>query len=274
MLIVNKVPTEKALDRKRANGEEIGIGERAQEIETTLKNMSLALNMSFKHELFLEDDSYEDTNTEKYDQIREDIYLCESHLDASQVRTWEEIVKFYSTDISSLTEKEMDEKYNELKKGIKDKLDKIEFDIADVKYPFLNLCSIAKMFKANFVRNFECAVKEEEYFGKKPATKVWLKTAFITAGAAADLMILSVRPTFGLVKLGFETYHFVRHEYLISQIKVEDLLNNLGRKRTELKEELDGYQRTVEEKKENFKKQQEKIRLLEAALVNRHRQTN
>jgi GTP-binding protein EngB required for normal cell division len=272
MLIVNKVPTEKVLAKKRANGEQIG--DRDQEIRTTLKNMSDALNMFFKYELFLEDDSYEENNEKKYDHIRQTIYSCRSHLDASQVRTWKEIVEFYSTDTSGLTEKELEDKYDELKKGIKGKLDKIEFDIADVKYPFLHLYSITKRFNAEFVRNFECAVKEEEYFRKKKVTKDWLEIAVLSVGAAVDVGFSYANIPVALVNLSWITFNFLRSEYRISQSNVEDLLNNLGRKRIELKEELDKYQRTAEENKENFKKNQEKIRLLEAALVNQHQTKN
>ncbi len=57
-------------------------------------------------------------------------------LDASRVKSWDEIVKFYAKDIDELSEQELRNRIETLKLGLEDKLKKIEFDIADMKYAF------------------------------------------------------------------------------------------------------------------------------------------
>ena len=76
-------------------------------------------------------------NKEKYELIRQVIFSCSSLLNAAKVRTWDEIVDFYFRDISDLNETELQEKRDAIKPEIKDQRDKIEFYIADIKYPFL-----------------------------------------------------------------------------------------------------------------------------------------
>jgi hypothetical protein len=79
----------------------------------------------------------EETNKEKYDLIRQVIFSCSSLLNAAKVRTCDEIVYFYFRDISGLNEIELQEKHEAIKPEIKDQWNKIEFAIANIKYPFL-----------------------------------------------------------------------------------------------------------------------------------------
>jgi len=81
----------------------------------------------------------EETNKEKYNLNRQVIFSCSSLLNAAKVRTWDEIVDFYFRDISGLKrdKRELQEKHEALKPEIKDQRNKIEFYIADMKYPFL-----------------------------------------------------------------------------------------------------------------------------------------
>ncbi len=58
-------------------------------------------------------------------------------MNATKVRTWDKIVDFYFRDISGLNETELQEKHEAIKPETKDQRNKIEFYIADIKYPFL-----------------------------------------------------------------------------------------------------------------------------------------
>ncbi len=81
----------------------------------------------------------EETNKEKYDLIRQVICSCSSLLNAAKVRTRDEIVDFYFRDISGLKrdKRELQEKHEAINPEIKDQRNKIEFYIAEIKYPFL-----------------------------------------------------------------------------------------------------------------------------------------
>ena len=97
MLVVNKVPTLKILEKKRKKGEQVS--NRDTELRLTYDLVSRVIGISFKHEIFIEnDDSEENINYEKYNMIRKEIFMCDSHLDASKVRTWNEIYNFYSSN--------------------------------------------------------------------------------------------------------------------------------------------------------------------------------
>jgi hypothetical protein len=171
MLIVNKVPTEKVLARKRKKGEKVG--ERDLELEKTFKLVSERLDIEFRFKYFLEvDDNDEEvaTNNAKYDDMRRVIWACSSMLDASGVKSWDSIVKFYAKNIDEMSEQELRIKMETLELGLEDKLKKIEFDIADIKYPFLkglkdssSIRSSLKQYE-EFVSRFECGISEEDYW--------------------------------------------------------------------------------------------------------------
>ena len=70
MLIINKVPTEKTLERRRQKGEK----HRDREIvlDETLNEVSKALNITFKYKCFLENeelDGAEEFNLKEYNTI-------------------------------------------------------------------------------------------------------------------------------------------------------------------------------------------------------------
>ena len=78
-------------------------------------------------------------------------------------------MEFYSKDIKELTDQELSAKMEMLKLGLEDKLVKIEFDIADIKYPFLRglkdtfIRSSLKQYE-EFVSRFQCAISDEDYW--------------------------------------------------------------------------------------------------------------
>jgi GTPase Era involved in 16S rRNA processing len=164
MLVVNKVPTQKNLDRKRKKGEEVK--DREIMLKEIFEKLSECLGSEFKFKLFLENDDMDDAetfNAEQYDLIRQVIYSRSSHLNASQVKTWQEIVEFYTKSIEN--DQMLNVQTNELKVEIENKLEKIEFDIADLKYPFL-VSNNEKAYdekEVEFVENFECKITRERY---------------------------------------------------------------------------------------------------------------
>jgi hypothetical protein len=173
MLIVNKVPTKKYLDKKRGKGEKVA--DRELELKKTFELVSLKLGIDFKFKFFLQNDEYDEyekeieINKAKYDAIRRVIWSCGSLLNGSKIKTWDEIVAFYSKDIKELTAQELSVKMEMLKLGLEDKLVKIEFDIADMKYPFLRglkdtvIRSYLKQYE-EFVSRFRCGISEEDYW--------------------------------------------------------------------------------------------------------------
>ena len=131
MLIVNKVPTLNSLERKRKKGKTCR--DRKDMLDETYKEVSQALGISFKYEFFLEDESLEgaeEFNTSVYNSLRGLIYSRSFHLDASKVRTWNDICDFYRKYDGQMTDQIM----TELKSDLENKLDKVEWDIADIKY--------------------------------------------------------------------------------------------------------------------------------------------
>ncbi len=181
-IIVNKVPTERMLASKRKRGEVVP--DRQSELVKTFEEISKALDNTFIYNLYLENEDYDDTDNEaKYKLIRRIIWES-NPFQASQVRTWDEIVKFYEEIIDGLIV--TNSKKEELVKNLEDKLDKIEFDIADIKYSYLKVVntnhsnleqlsrfdSFLKKFKAQdpieFTRNFRCKYSEQYYDDKKP----------------------------------------------------------------------------------------------------------
>ena len=169
MLIVNKVPTEKELERLRDEGEE-EVLDRKVVLEETFKELSKALGNTFKYEFYLEAEGLEGApanNDKQYELIRQVIYISSSHLDASRVRTWTEIKDWYEQDIDKLDDETVKIKTNQLKEDLKNKLDKVEFDIADIKYPFLKSKLIVSNSLGNFstfefISNFKCNLSKEE----------------------------------------------------------------------------------------------------------------
>jgi GTPase SAR1 family protein len=180
MIIINKVPTLKVLENKRRKGEEvidrdIGLKETFAKISEKLDTI-LA---DFRYKIYLEnDDNDADINAKKYDEIKRIILSSSSNLNATNVRTWDEIQEFYSSQINALTEQQLEEKLEQIKLDYADKLDKVEFDIADNKYPFIDyldkcgrlssvLLNSSLRDSKEFVSDFVCSIDKEEYYKRK-----------------------------------------------------------------------------------------------------------
>ena len=189
MLIVNKVPTLNTLNAKRARGEEVP--DRDIQLETIFKKLSDLLGTTFKYQLYLENDEPESAiNEAKYNWIRQTIYACSSRLDASKVKTWDELVTCYGKEIESLSDQDVIDKANEISLELKSKLDKVEFDIADVKYSFLDFLDYVKydneyevdslIFSSleelkDFVLKFECQITKEAYYERSKISSDYLE---------------------------------------------------------------------------------------------------
>ena len=167
MLIINKVPTVSTLDRLRKKGEIVR--DRKEDLDEIFKKISDILGISFTFKFFLENDIWDHkTNVQKYNQIREAIFNCDRHLNASKVRTWDEIVKFYDEKI--IKDETIINKMNALNRELNNLLHRVEFEIADIKYPFLKLLDSKHILLAryrDFVFRFECALTEEDYLDRK-----------------------------------------------------------------------------------------------------------
>lgn len=130
MLIVNKVPTEKYLERKRKKGEEVP--NRNEVMNDMFEKLSLALGNEFKFKIFLEnEDLDDDSNVEKYDLIRKIIYTRTLYLNTSKVKTWNKIVEFYTSEIEK-DQKALNRQMKEFEEELKNRLDKIDLDISDL----------------------------------------------------------------------------------------------------------------------------------------------
>ena len=91
-----------------------------------------------KYPYVREYDPYEEeTNKKKYNLIRQVIFSCSSLLNAAKVRNgtkfWTSILEIFLV----WSETELQEKHEAIKPEIKDQRNKIEFYIAEIKYPFL-----------------------------------------------------------------------------------------------------------------------------------------
>jgi len=130
MLIVNKVPTEKYLDRKRRQGEEVR--NRNEVMKEMFEKLSLALGNEFKFKIYLEnEDLDDDSNVEKYDLIRKIIYTRTLYLNTSKVKTWNKIVEFYTNEIEK-DQKAINIQMKEIEEELKNRLDKIDVDMNDL----------------------------------------------------------------------------------------------------------------------------------------------
>ena len=188
MLIINKVPTKKYLDNKRKKREIVP--DKETMLAEAFQKLSTALGSSFKYQLFLEnDDDDVEINAKKYNFIKQIIHSCGSLMNVSQIKTWNEIFATYSAEISRLSDQEVNDQMNKLKAELKDKLDKIEFDIADIKYPFLDYISrldarngsLDRRIFSNLLElrsrvetEFDCSITEEAYMERKNVSTFYI----------------------------------------------------------------------------------------------------
>ena len=243
MLIVNKVPTEKTLERKRKKGEECR--ERKIVLDETYKELSHALGIKFKFKFFLENDDTNEAelfNLEQCNLIRRVILTRNSLLKSSRVKTWDDILNFYTNSI--MTNQESKNQMNELKREIEDKLDKVEYDIADIKYPFLDLIKEKNLMEYARIVAFECKLQRDEY---KKGMKY----------SSHEHLILTVNEYDNSI------------ENQIDFCKgIEEKLKHLDLKRNELKIELSKCQHSLEEQNKILEEKRTKLIRLENNLVN------
>lgn len=261
MLIVNKVPTEKYLERKRKQGEKVA--DRNVMLEEIFEKLSDALGKEFKFKAFLEnDDSDDDINKEKYDSIRQIIYSCSSNLNVSNVRTWNEIVEFYLKEINF--DQETQDQLTKLIEELNDQLDKVEWDIADVKYPILISGYIQEINLTNSISKFDCKITQEEYFNR-------LRNSQRGISKVTTLAIAEINSKFALGQSFGQS--FLKGLGTQGIITIEIKLKNLSARRQELKKELEKCQSSVETQKAMVEGKKLKLARLEQTLVNANQNT-
>jgi septin family protein len=158
MLIVNKVPTEKYLDGKRRQGEEVRNRNEVMKEMFEKLSLSLGIKLGFKYQLYLENEDNDDAiNEARYNYIRGLILSRSSIIDCSRVRTWDQINAFYTRDI-----RYTENRINEAKADLEDELRKLESDIADVKYSLIEHGPLFNL-DLSYLTNVECRITQEEY---------------------------------------------------------------------------------------------------------------
>jgi len=260
MLIINKVPTEKTLEQKRKKGEECR--DRKEVLNEMFKAISNAFGGKFKYELFLENEDLEgaeENNKEQYNLIKIFTFFRYSCVNTQMVRTWDEIVTFYNTEIS---DQSLSNQLNEMKLDFENKLEKIEYDIADYKHSFhiINIHNKLSYKYASdnniilfdpkitkFISNFECCLTQEEY--EHVSESLSMKNITISSEYMQRVVPGFIPP-------------------LDWSRKIEEDLNKLGEKRTSLKHQLAKCQGKIDEQKKLVEEQKAKIIRLENALVN------
>ena len=195
MLIVNKVPTKKNLDRKRKNGEEVK--DREEMLEEIFHKLSECLGSEFKFKFFLENDDMDDAETfkaEQYELIRQVIYSCSSYLNVSHVRSWNEIVEFYLNEISF--DQVINEQITKIIEETNDKLAKIEWDMAEIIYPIRLSQNGAKLELTDFVSKFACNISKEEYLLRESQSKYSSDIKFIFSLKEELIFSLKIKDDF------------------------------------------------------------------------------
>jgi hypothetical protein len=261
MLIVNKVPTKRALENKQKRGE--SVPSREMELEITYEQITRALGNTFSNVMFLENDEYEsDINDLKYNDIRRQLWSSKL-FNAKNVKTWDQILEFYEKDIKELTEKEMEIKRKNLISNIEQKLNNVEFEIAHIKYPCLyGLKDTDSVNK--FVYKFECKYTEEEYLDLISEDK-HLPFFFDKNGdyksTSRALLFLALLPF---------TASYCIFMGIKEELTSEKRLTRLGEKRDELKLELNEFKPSIDSLKARITLLREKIIRLESALINKN----
>ncbi len=258
MLIINKVPTEKLLENKRKKGQQVP--DREEELRKTHTEIAQALGNTFSNVMFLENDDYEpDINDAKYSELRKIIWSSRL-FNAKNVKTWDEILAFYEKDIKELTGQELEIKRQDLISNIEHKLDNIEFEIANVKYPYLEKQENPPGM-IEFVEKFECKYSKEEYFEKVSENKdlpYFLDKYGQFKSAGKAVLFIALSP------------FLIPYILLKKASPIEDDLRKLGEKRTSLNVELNDLKTSLDRLKEKIAQLREKIIRLEAALVNKN----
>jgi len=305
ILIVNKVPTKVYFENKLRRGEHVP--NRDEELEVTFGKLASVLGggggggdglNSFKYQFYLENDDFDsEINHEKYNSIRQVIFKCSTHLNTSRVRTWTQVAEFYEREIATLTDEEIHRSINELKRDLEDKLEKVEFDMADIKYSYLDCIELLTfdLGQGNdetfeFVSTYECKISKEEYYLKIKCSNDYgeyiqnrmliLKTEMspmveymaslsgtsigVAAVAGATLATMMGPALFGLITVGLASVSYMS----LLDSNVVEKLKGLGARRTVLRNELEKSQCSIEERKKMLVEKRERIARLETSLVN------
>jgi len=266
MLVVNKVPTERALERKRRQGEQVP--NRDELLNETFAKLSQALGNEFTFKIFLEnEDNSQDAeafNRKQYDFVRQLIFSRNFHLNVFRVKTWDEIVDFYREE--SQTDREVQRQLEELVREAEAKLDKLEFDIADIKYSFLDnrdkLTGHLPGDLVEFVTHFECHLTREKYY------------ELLSRYSSEFVHSLQIRMNVALDNDDEEAMtraHAIPTELLweyFFRTEVDDKLMKLSARRTLYLIELSRCQGSIEEREKMLNDKKAKIARLENALVN------
>jgi GTPase SAR1 family protein len=264
MLIINKVPTKRVLDNKRKKGQIVP--DREKELELTCAQITQALGNTFSNVMFLENDDYEpEINDSKYDEIRKVIWSSKL-FNAKSVKTWDEILAFYEKDIKDLTDKELEMKRKDLVSNIEEKLNNIEFEIAHIKYPYLQ--SKSNKFEKldddeKIIWNFECKYSREQYFDlvtKNKNLPFFCDKYGHDKSVSKALLFLALLP----FMLPYCFYLGMKEDSNLENLR------HLDSKRNELKRELNEYNTSLDGLKAKISTLREKIIRLEAALINKN----
>ena len=141
VIVINKVPTEQSLNKKRENGE--NVPDRATELDETFEKISKILDISaLRYSFFLENEELigfiGENQTDTYKSIKSVIESCGSLMSKLRVRSWDDIFDLYSREIDQLTSEQLDSNLQQLVSDYSEKIAKVEFDMADLKYSFLD----------------------------------------------------------------------------------------------------------------------------------------
>lgn len=216
--------------------------------------------------------------------IRGIIFSIAFHLDASKVRTWNEICEFYSKDIKELTNEEINDKMTVLLSDLENRFGKIELDKANLKYPFIVFVKSSNSLflnriehLKNEVSNFECKITKEENFEErkfflnyliKVGVREALASALNSAGtvfsdvvlagfdAAVNNAVIFAHISFPAMLL-FAGIHIELKVKNLIQYYEQDMLNDLRKLddcRFELNRKIRDCQGSMEEKKKCSKR--------------------
>lgn len=245
MIIINNVPTEAFLRRKRDKGEIVR--DRKVILKEFFERISQCLGNTFRYEIFLENEDNDDKiNEARYSYIREVILSRISYINTSRVRTWDQLIASFLRDFRYAVTR-INEQINDVQSDLEDELNKIEFDIADVKYPFLDHGRDFNL-DLGYVSNLECQITEEDYKKKHVYTNAFNENLTLILAVNED-----ASDSASLWNYFYGTL-----------IK---MLENLDAQRREKRENFDNF---IQQKMQILEEKKQKIARLEAALENPH----
>ena len=176
--------------------------------------------------------------------IRQVILSCSSYLNVSHVRTWNEIVAFYLNEISF--DQAINEQITRISEETKDKLAKIEWDMAEIICPILLSQNGDKLELMDIVSKYACQITKEEYLSRESQSKYSSDIKFI----------------------------FSLKQDLIFSLKIKDdfqrFLSKLDVQRHKSLQMIEKCRESIEAKRLKVIEKKAKLTRLENALVNPH----